>query len=230
MGIYKNEKMRILGIIVSALLVCALSHGQEQVKLETYLDSVSYALGMKLAESAKKQKMKEVDNDKMVAGFDKGFNNQEGLISKKDVDKILQSYLKEQLKREKIMNKEKGTAFLSENGKREGVQTTESGLQYEVLTPAEGPKPEATDKVTVHYTGTLIDGTKFDSSVDRGEPATFGLNQVIRGWTEGVQLMSKGAKYRFYIPSELGYGERGAGSLIGPNSTLIFDVELLEIQ
>ena len=224
--------MKKLGTILLMVLFCGITYSQdkEKVKLETYLDSVSYALGIKLAESAKKQRVKEVDHEKMVAGFEKGFNNEEALFSKKDVDKILQSYLKVQLKREKKMNKEQGMAFLAENGKREDVKTTDSGLQYEVLTNAEGPKPMATDRVTVHYTGTLIDGTKFDSSVDRGEPATFGLNQVIKGWTEGVQLMSKGAKYRFFIPSELGYGERGAGALIGPNSTLIFDVELLEIQ
>ena len=222
--------MKRTGTLIIAIIFCAVLIGQKNKKLETRLDSISYAMGVKLAESAKKQKFKEVDSDKMIEGFEKAFNGKETIISREEVEIILQSYLKEQLKREKIMNKEQGTAFLAENGKRDGVQTTDSGLQYEVITNAEGPKPSATDKVTVHYTGTTIDGTKFDSSVDRGEPATFGLNQVIKGWTEGVQLMSQGAKYRFYIPSELAYGERGAGALIGPNSTLIFDVELLEIQ
>lgn len=222
--------MRKLGILITAVLFCAVLIGQKNQKLETKLDSLSYAMGVKLAESAKKQKFKEVDSSKMIEGFETAFNGEETILSREEVEKILQSYLKEQLKREKIMNKEQGMAFLAENGKRDEVQTTDSGLQYEVLTKAEGPKPSATDKVTVHYTGTTIDGTTFDSSVDRGEPATFGLNQVIKGWTEGVQLMSQGAKYRFYIPSELAYGERGAGALIGPNSTLIFDVELLEIQ
>jgi FKBP-type peptidyl-prolyl cis-trans isomerase len=120
--------------------------------------------------------------------------------------------------------------FLEDNGKRSGVKTTASGLQYEILTEGSGAKPVATDKVKVHYTGKLIDGTVFDSSVERGKPAIFGLNQVIKGWTEGLQLMSKGAKYKFYIPSELAYGEKGAGEKIPPLAALIFDVELLEIN
>ncbi len=125
-------------------------------------------------------------------------------------------------------NIEAGLAYLEENGQREGVVTTDSGLQYEVLTEGEGASPEATDLVKVHYRGTLLDGTEFDSSYKRGEPAQFPLNQVIAGWTEGVQLMKEGAKYRFHIPSELAYGRRSTGS-ITPNSTLIFDVELLEV-
>lgn len=128
-------------------------------------------------------------------------------------------------------NKAAGTAFLTENAKKPNIVTTASGLQYEVLTPGTGTaSPSASDNVTVHYKGTTIDGTEFDSSYSRGEPATFPLNRVIAGWTEGVQLMKEGAKYRFYIPSELAYGEQGAGRAIGPNSTLIFDVELIKIQ
>lgn len=125
-------------------------------------------------------------------------------------------------------NVEAGQAYLAENGKRDGVTTTESGLQYEVLTEGTGASPSATDTVTVHYRGTLLDGTEFDSSYSRGEPTSFPLNRVISGWTEGVQLMKEGAKYRFHIPSNLAYGERATGK-ITPNSTLIFDVELLEI-
>ena len=122
-----------------------------------------------------------------------------------------------------------GQAFMLQNKSVEGVMTTESGIQYQVLTAAEGPKPKATDKVRVHYKGTTIDGTTFDSSYDRGEPAEFGLNQVIPGWTEGVQLMSVGSKYKFVIPSSLAYGEQGAGASIGPGETLVFEVELLDI-
>ncbi len=124
---------------------------------------------------------------------------------------------------------EEGKKFLEENGQREGVQTTPSGLQYEVLTEGTGPKPSGpSSQVTVHYEGRLINGTVFDSSYKRNQPASFGLNQVITGWTEGVQLMPQGAKYRFFIPSELGYGSRGAGAAIPPNATLIFDVELIK--
>jgi FKBP-type peptidyl-prolyl cis-trans isomerase len=124
---------------------------------------------------------------------------------------------------------EKGKAFLLENGKREGITTTASGLQYEVLREGNGSSPKATDTVLVHYEGTLINGTVFDSSYKRNEPIDFPLNQVIKGWTEGVQLMKEGAKYRFYLPSELAYGSGGAGRDIGPNEALIFDVELLEV-
>lgn len=128
-------------------------------------------------------------------------------------------------------NKAAGVAFLAENAKKPNIVTTASGLQYEVLTPGTGTtSPTATDNVTVHYKGTTIDGAEFDSSYSRGEPATFPLNRVIPGWTEGVQLMKEGAKYRFFIPSELAYGEHGAGRAIGPNAALIFDVELIKIQ
>jgi FKBP-type peptidyl-prolyl cis-trans isomerase FklB len=127
-------------------------------------------------------------------------------------------------------NLEEGQAFLSENAQRSEVITTESGLQYEVLVLGDGPKPAATDFVKVHYHGTLLDGTVFDSSVDRGEPAEFPVNGVISGWVEALQLMSVGSKYKLFIPSGLAYGERGAGAQIGPNSTLIFEVELLEIK
>jgi FKBP-type peptidyl-prolyl cis-trans isomerase len=127
-------------------------------------------------------------------------------------------------------NKTEGAAFLAENAGKEGIITTDSGLQYEIITASEGDKPAASNQVTVHYKGTTLDGTEFDSSYSRNAPATFPLNRVIAGWTEGVQLMSVGSKYRFFIPSELAYGAQGAGGAIGPNATLIFEVELLSIQ
>lgn len=126
-------------------------------------------------------------------------------------------------------NKKDGEAFLTENGKKEGIITTESGLQYQIIQDGEGPMPLATDRVTVHYTGTLIDGTEFDSSVKRGKPSTFSVKGVIPGWTEALQLMKAGSKWKIYVPSNLAYRERGAGKMIGPNSTLIFDIELVEI-
>jgi FKBP-type peptidyl-prolyl cis-trans isomerase len=127
-------------------------------------------------------------------------------------------------------NQAEGIAFLTENAKKEGITTTPSGLQYEILTEGKGASPSATDKVTVHYQGTTLDGKEFDSSYKRGESITFPLNGVISGWTEGLQLMQEGAKYRLYIPSELAYGSNGAGADIGPNSTLIFDVELIKVN
>ncbi len=127
-------------------------------------------------------------------------------------------------------NQKEGEAFLADNARKPGVKTLPSGLQYLVIKEGTGKKPAATDSVTVHYKGTLINGTEFDSSYRRGQPATFPLNQVIKGWTEGVQLMKEGATYRFFIPPQLGYGARGAGGVIGPNATLIFDIELLSVQ
>ena len=141
----------------------------------------------------------------------------------------MQTYFVQASAKEAKKNKEEGEKFLAENKTKSGVITTESGLQYQVITEGTGAKPTEKDRVKVHYTGTLLDGTKFDSSVDRGEPAEFGVNQVIKGWTEGLQLMPVGSKYIFWIPSELAYGERAAGPEIKPNSVLKFEVELLDI-
>jgi len=142
----------------------------------------------------------------------------------------LQTYMQGKAERAGAENKTKGEAFLAENGKRAEVKTLESGLQYEVITEGTGAKPAATDKVTVHYHGTLIDGTVFDSSVDRGQPASFPVNGVIPGWVEALQLMPTGSKWKLFIPSDLAYGPRGAGGDIGPNATLVFDVELISIN
>ena len=154
-----------------------------------------------------------------------------------EAQQIVQEFFAKQEEKQKAEAAEKGKAakqdgekFLAENGKKEGVITTASGLQYQVLREGNGQSPKATDTVECHYEGTLIDGTKFDSSYDRGQTATFPLNQVIAGWTEGLQLMKEGGKYRFFIPYELGYGERGAGASIPPFSTLVFDVELVSVK
>jgi len=157
-------------------------------------------------------------------------NNDKALLTVVEAREFMDNIQKAAMEKKYGPVKAEGEKFLAENAQREGVTVTESGLQYEVITPAEGPKPAATDLVKVHYHGTLIDGTVFDSSVERGEPIEFALNRVIPGWTEGVQLMSKGAKYKFFIPYTLGYGERGAGEDIPPYATLIFEVELLDFH
>ena len=175
-----------------------------------------------------------MDQAALKEGFEDGLNDtlkftpQEIQQIAQQGEEILRAKQQEMAQKAAENNKEAGMAYLAENAKREGVVTTESGLQYEILQEGEGASPRAEDIVKVHYRGTLLDGTEFDSSYARGEPAEFPLNRVIPGWTEGVQLMKEGAKYRFHIPSELAYGERATGS-ITPNSTLIFDVELLEV-
>lgn len=201
-----------------------------EVALATELDSVSYAIGVSVANSLKSQGVDGINADAVRAAFEAVANEAELPFDAQQADMIVRNYMSGMMAKKAEEGKQRGLDFLAENAKKEGVIVTESGLQYKVLKEGEGPNPEATSKVKVHYHGMLIDGTVFDSSVDRGEPITFGLNQVIRGWTEGVQLMKPGAKYEFYIPSELAYGERGSGAKIGPHETLIFQVELLEIE
>ncbi|MEM1357412.1 MAG: FKBP-type peptidyl-prolyl cis-trans isomerase [Bacteroidota bacterium] len=186
------------------------------------MDSVSYALGVVLSQNLKKQGFKEVNADELAKGFSEGIAGTAG-IDVADANNKIQTYLTGALAKE-------GEDFLAENAKRPEVKVTDSGLQYEVLQEGEGASPTATETVEVHYHGTLIDGTVFDSSVDRGQTIEFPLNQVIPGWTEGVQLMKEGAKYRFFIPYQLAYGARGSGGKIPPYSALIFDVELFKVK
>ena len=169
--------------------------------------------------------------DDLIAGFIQAIKGDSAAMkmTPQEAQQYLQTYFVEAQAREAAKSKEEGEKFLADNKTKEGVITTESGLQYQVITEGTGVKPTAEDRVKVHYTGTLLDGTKFDSSVDRGEPAEFGVSQVIKGWTEGLQIMPAGSKYIFWIPSELAYGERGAGQDIKPNSVLKFEVELLEV-
>ncbi|MDR2853740.1 MAG: FKBP-type peptidyl-prolyl cis-trans isomerase [Prevotellaceae bacterium] len=209
--------------------------------LSSQQDSVSYAfgvyLGNDLSQSLKTFPGMEIDKSLLLKGITQAFDGKSEPMSNEFATQYFQAYvMAAQAKQAEIQQaeNEKNAAgdklFLEENKLRPEVSVTPSGLQYEVLVAAEGAKPTAADKVKVHYTGKLINGTVFDSSVERGEPITFGLSQVIKGWTEGLQLMSVGAKYRLYIPSELGYGERGAGAQIPPFATLIFDVELIDIN
>ena len=230
-------KNSIIYVFVVALIVAATScqqGGPAAVKLETSADSVSYAIGVLVGANNKQQLetapgSAEMNIEAMAAAFRLASLGEELEIAEEDANAIVQNFFRDASEREAQANLEVGNKFLEENKAREGVTTTESGLQYEVLTEGTGEKPGATDKVRVHYHGTLIDGTVFDSSVDRGEPAVFGVNQVIPGWTEALQLMPVGSKWKVFIPSDLAYGPRGAGADIGPNAALIFEVELLEI-
>jgi FKBP-type peptidyl-prolyl cis-trans isomerase len=230
-------KNGILFLLIAALMIAASSCGQSgssNVKMETAIDSVSYSIGILVGANNKKQLETAPGNEEMnleimSAAFRSASLGEELKISEEQAQQLIQKFFTEASEREAQANLEKGNKFLEENGKREGVVTTESGLQYEVLNEGTGEKPSETDRVRVHYHGTLIDGTVFDSSVDRGEPAVFNVNRVIKGWTEALQLMPVGSKWKIYIPADLAYGERGAGGDIGPNETLVFEVELLEI-
>lgn len=200
------------------------------------LNRISYALGLSMGNNFKSSGIETLDikdfADGVVAVFEGAtpkMSYDEAKNEIRDFFMALEAKQNEAAKKMGEVNKAAGEAFLNENGKRAEVKTTASGLQYEVLAEGNGDKPTANDTVVVHYTGKLIDGTIFDSSVERGQPATFGVTQVIPGWVEALQLMSVGAKWRLFIPSNLAYGPNGAGNLIGPNATLIFDVELLNI-
>ncbi|MBQ4277901.1 MAG: FKBP-type peptidyl-prolyl cis-trans isomerase [Bacteroidaceae bacterium] len=201
------------------------------------MDKLSYALGLGIGQQLRQMGLKDVlQVDDFAQSIVDVLNGNELKVSNSEAQNIVQSFFAEQEKRlneERALKGkaeiERGKAFLQNNAGRHGVITTKSGLQYEVLSEGSGRHPKATDKVQCHYEGRLIDDTVFDSSYRRGEPAVFGLNQVIAGWTEGLQLMAEGAKYRFYIPYLLGYGENGAGNMIPPYATLIFDVELIKV-
>ncbi len=193
------------------------------------MDKISYALGLGIAQQLKNMNIDNFSIEDFSQSISDVMEGRPTAISSRDAQQMLNQYFQEKEKAQSEKAISEGKAFLAENAKKEGVVETKSGLQYEILTEGSGKSPKATDKVRCHYEGRLLDGTVFDSSYKRGEPADFGLNQVIAGWTEGVQLMQEGAKYRFYIPYLLGYGERGAGASIPPYSTLIFDVELIKV-
>ena len=215
-------------IILSLILILGITNTNAQ-NFNTEMEKVSYSLGVNVAKSVKNQGLTSIDSDAIAQAFTDVFEGNDLKISEQESNVILQDFFGKLAKKAQSANVEAGQKFLSENAKRNGVVTTKSGLQYEVLVEGTGVSPKENDKVTVHYHGTLIDGTVFDSSVDRGKPATFPVNGVIPGWVEALQLMNQGAKYKLFIPSELAYGERGAGGSIGPNATLIFEVELISI-
>jgi len=194
------------------------------------MDKLSYALGMSMASNLMNSGLKQLDVESFVQAFTEIMNQTNPSMSPQEANQVIQDFFSQKQDDMLTRNLEAGQAFLAANGKKENVVSLPSGLQYEILTDGNGAKPKATDKVKCHYHGTLIDGTVFDSSVQRGQPAVFGVSQVIRGWVEALQLMSVGSKWRLFIPSNLAYGEQGAGNSIEPNSALIFDVELLGVE
>lgn len=194
------------------------------------MDKISYAIGLSMGQNLMGSGVTSLEYADLAAGIKDVLEKNQPQISYQEAQQVLGKFFSELEAKIAGEAKAAGEAFLAENAKREGVKVTASGLQYEVLEATIGQKPKATDKVRVHYEGTLIDGTVFDSSYKRGESITFGLNQVIKGWTEGLQLMSIGSKYKLYLPYQLAYGERGAGANIPPYAALIFTVELLGIE
>jgi len=194
------------------------------------MDKISYAIGLSMGQNLMGSGVTSLEYADLAAGIKDVLEKNQPQISYQEAQQVLGKFFSELEAKIAGEAKAAGEAFLAENAKREGAKVTESGLQYEVLEATIGQKPKATDKVRVHYEGTLIDGTVFDSSYKRGESITFGLNQVIKGWTEGLQLMSIGSKYKLYLPYQLAYGERGAGANIPPYAALIFTVELLGIE
>lgn len=235
----------ILGFAVSSCAQKGESSltSTKKVSLKNEIDSVSSALGTDFGGRMNSMGLKEFNNDAFIQAFADAFAGNDPVIDPVAggqflnvfFGKLQQKQMEEQQKQMEEtqanadVDLKAGQDFLEKNKSKDGVLVTASGLQYKILTEASGKKPAATDKVRVHYHGTLLDGTIFDSSVDRGEPSEFGLNQVIKGWTEGVQLMSVGSKFRFFVPSELAYGPNPRSGPIGPNMVLIFDIELLEI-
>jgi FKBP-type peptidyl-prolyl cis-trans isomerase len=223
-------KKLLLATTISAAFATALvfSQAHAAVDLDNEKDKASYSLGMLIGQST--ANFGDLNFDALIEGLKQQHNGEETAMTLEEADATIKAFQQKVASEKAAAAAAEGEAYMAENKARDGVMVTDSGLQYEVLTEGDGPKPAVTDTVRVHYVGTLIDGTEFDSSVARGEPAEFGLNGVIPGWTEGLQLMNTGSKYRFVIPSDLAYGERGAGGAIGPGATLIFEVELLEIK
>jgi FKBP-type peptidyl-prolyl cis-trans isomerase FklB len=225
----------------TTLLICAVVLGlpasaQKKVTFKTQNDSISYIIGMNIGKDMKNRGI-SVNPDLMLKGLRDGLNDAKSIISEADVQRCMTAFQQEMMAKQqeesrKIAdkNKKEGDAFLAKNKNRDSVVTQPSGLQYKVLRPGTGKTPTAKDTVIVNYRGTLIDGKEFDNSYKRGEPITFPVGGVIKGWVEALQLMKEGDKWELYIPSDLAYGERGAGQMIGPNSVLIFEVELVSVK
>jgi FKBP-type peptidyl-prolyl cis-trans isomerase FklB len=226
----------MLEMVLCTLLVTTTVAAAETQELKTQKDKVSYVLGLDMGTSLKKN-LVDVDIEILARGIKDALSGAKPIMTEQEMketivalQKDLQARQQEQVKALAEKNKKEGEAFLAANKKKQGVITMPSGLQYKILTDGKGKSPTAADTVTVNYKGTLIDGTEFDSSYKRGQPATFTVNGVIPGWAEALQLMKEGSKWQLYVPSNLAYGERGAGGAIGPNAVLIFEVELISIK
>src|SRR5207249_5912456 len=227
-------KNLLIGITLATLATPAFA--EDRPALKDAKDKVSYSIGLDIGMTFQKQKM-EINSDVLAAGVKDGLSGAKPLLTPEEVRQVMTQFSKDMREKTAAANKEaaekntkEGEKFLAENKAKPGVKTTASGLQYKVEKEGSGTPPKETDTVVVNYRGTLIDGTEFDSSYKRGEPATFPVNRVIKGWTEALQLMKPGAKYQLFIPSDLAYGPGGTGGDIGPNSTLIFEVELLSVK
>lgn len=225
----------ILALATLLIISCGAQTGgdgaaQKSIDMNNETDRASYSLGVLMAQNLKRDGLAEINTAALAAAIEDVLQGRELKIDQQAAQGEWQNFMQAQLSKKGDATLEEGRAFLAENKTKPGIVETESGLQYEILVEGDGPVPGPTSKVRTHYHGTLIDGTVFDSSVDRGEPIVFPVNGVIKGWTEALQLMPVGSKWRLFIPSELAYGERGAGGAIGPNATLIFEVELLGIE
>lgn len=228
-------KLRWL-VVVGIIFFANQVYAGEKLILKDNKDKVSYSMGVRVGSSLKKESI-EINQNAFIQGFKDALSGEQRLMSDQEVNETLMNFQKEMMAKEAARlkelgekNKKEGEAFLAENKKKEGVITLPSGLQYKIIKEGDGKIPTANDTVTIHYRGTLIDGTEFDSSYSRGQPATFPVKGVISGFSEALQLMKVGSKWQLFIPSNLAYGEHGAGDDIGPNATLIFEVELLSIK
>ena len=228
-------KLRLLTILGIALLASP-ANSEENLVLKSQKDKISYIIGMDIGRNLQKGSI-DFDPDILAKGIKDALSGGKPLLAEQEIRETTAVFQKELMaKQEEVAkklgekNKKEGEAFLAENKKKEGIKTLPSGLQYKVIKEGTGKKPKITDTVTTHYRGTLIDGIEFDSSYRRGKPASFPVNGVIPGWTEALQLMGEGAKWQLFVPPNLAYGERGAGRDIGPNATLIFEIELISIQ
>jgi FKBP-type peptidyl-prolyl cis-trans isomerase FklB len=232
----KRQLLAILTTFTIVLLAIGCTAADKTPKLETLMDKVSYSIGLNIGKDFKSQNI-EVTPELLARGIKDAISDTKPLLTDEEIQEAIASFQQERMAEAEEMakaagekNRQEGESFLLENAKKEGVVTLPSGLQYKVIEEGTGKSPEPGDQVTVHYRGTLVDGTEFDSSYERGEPVTFPVGGVIPGWTEALQLMKEGAKWQLFIPPSLAYGEKGAGQVIGPNSTLIFDVELISVQ